>query len=227
LKPQRKGQTSIAKIFGKVSPKSVARRLSDRHVLALIKMWLKTPVEEVDDQGRRRLTGGKRSTCGTPQGGVISPLLANLYMNRFLKHWRLSRTGEKLEACVVSYADDFVILSHHRAREALAWTRQVMTRLGLALNEAKTSIRRAREEQFDFLGYTFGPHRFRKDGHWYMVASPSRQSLARLKQKVRAILNPGNVGAWPVVRGAAECLAAGLVELLQLRDPAVGVSGGR
>jgi RNA-directed DNA polymerase len=188
---------------------SVARRLSDRHVLALIKRWLKTPVEEVDDKGRRRLTGGKRSKCGTPQGGVISPLLANLYLNRFLKYWRLSRMGEKLQAVVVAYADDFVILSRHRAREALAWTRQVMTRLGLALNEAKTSIRRAREERFDFLGYTFGPQRFRKDGHWYLGASPSRQSLARLKQKVRAILNHGNVGAWPVVRDRVNALLRG------------------
>jgi len=187
---------------------SVARRISDRHVLALIKMWLKTPVEGVDEQGRR-LTGGKRSKCGTPQGGVISPLLANLYMNRFLKYWRLSRMGEKLQACVVSYADDFVILSRHRAREALAWTRQVMIRMGLALNEAKTSIRRAREEQFDFLGYTFGPHRFRKDGHWYLGASPSRKSLARLKPKVRVILNPGNVGAWPVVRDRLNALLRG------------------
>ena len=76
--------------------------------------------------------------------GVISPLLANLYLNRFLKYWRLSRMGEKLEAVVVTYADDFVILSRQRAREALAWTRQVLSRLGLALNQAKTCIRRAR-----------------------------------------------------------------------------------
>jgi RNA-directed DNA polymerase len=86
--------------------------------LALIKMWLKTPVEEVDDQGRRWLTGGKRSKCGTPQGGANSPLLANLCMNRFLKYWRLSRMGKKLEAGVVSYADDFVILSRQRAGNA-------------------------------------------------------------------------------------------------------------
>jgi RNA-directed DNA polymerase len=137
---------------------SVARRISDRHLLALAKMWLKTPVEEVDEEGRRRLTGGKRSKCGTPQGGVISPLLANRYMNRFLKYWQLTRMGAKLEACVITYADDFVILSRHRAGEALAWTRQAVTRLGLALNEAKTSIRKAREERVDFLGYTFGPH---------------------------------------------------------------------
>jgi len=100
-------------------------------------------------------------------------------------------------------------LARYQAREALAWTRQVMTRLGLALNEAKTSIRRAREERFDFLGYTFGPHRYRKDGHWYLGASPSRKSLARLKQRVRAILNPGNVGAWPVVRERLNALLRG------------------
>jgi len=188
---------------------SVARRICDRHVLALIKMWLKTPVQEVDAAGRPRLTGGKRSKCGTPQGGVISPLLANLYLNRFLKHWRQTRMGEKLQAVVVAYADDFVILCRRRAGEALAWTRQVMARLGLALNEAKTSIRQAWKEVFDFLGYTFGPHCFRKDGHWYLGASPSRKSLARLKQKVRAILNPGNVGAWPEVRDRLNALLRG------------------
>ena len=68
--------------------KSVARRIVDRHVLRLIKMWLKAPVEERDSDGKRRMTGGKRSTRGTPQGGAASPMLANVYMNRFLKHWR-------------------------------------------------------------------------------------------------------------------------------------------
>jgi RNA-directed DNA polymerase len=188
---------------------SVARRISDRHVLALIKMWLKTPVEEVDEEGRRRLTGGKHSKSGTPQGGVISPLLANLYMNRFLKYWRLKRMEEKLKAFVVNYADDFVILSRHQAREALDWTRQAMTRLGLTLNEDKTSIRRARQERFDFLGYSFGPHRFAKDGHWYLGASPSQKSLARLRQKVRAILTPTNVGSWPMVRNRLNALLRG------------------
>jgi RNA-directed DNA polymerase len=189
--------------------RSVARRIVDRHVLRLIKLWLKAPVEERNDDGKRRLTGGKSSTCGTPQGGVVSPLLANLYMNRFLKHWRASGRGEAYQARVVSYADDFVILSRRSAEEALAWTRPVMTKLGLTLNEAKTAVRDARREPFDFLGYSFGPHRYRKDGHWYLGASPSKKSVLRLKAKVSDLLVPGNVGAWPEVRDRLNRLLRG------------------
>ena len=94
---------------------------------------------------------------GTPQGGVASPQLANIYMNRFLKHWRLTARGKALRAHVVAYADDFVILSRGYAAEALAWTKAVMERLGLMLNDAKTSLKNARRERFDFLGYSFGP----------------------------------------------------------------------
>ena len=90
------------------------------------------------------MSGGKQSTCGTPQGGVVSPMLANLYMNRFLKHWRFTGCGEAFRAHVISYADDFVILSRGHAAEALAWTKAVMTKLGLTLNEAKTSLKDAR-----------------------------------------------------------------------------------
>jgi RNA-directed DNA polymerase len=189
--------------------RSVARRIVDRNVLRLIKLWLKTPVEDTDGNGKRRLTGGKGSKRGTPQGGVISPLLANLYMNRFLKHWRQSGRGEAYRARIVSYADDFVILSRKSAGEAMTWTRQVMTKLGLALNETKTAVRDARRECFDFLGYSFGPHRYRKDGHWYLGASPSKKSVLRLKAKVSDLLVPGDMGAWPEVRDRLNRLLIG------------------
>ena len=189
--------------------KSVARRIVDRHVLRLIKLWLKAPIEEWDGNGKRRMSGGKGSTHGTPQGGVASPLLANVYMNRFLKHWRLTGCGAAFRAHVVAYADDFVILSRGHAAEALAWTKAVMTKLGLTLNEAKTSVKTARTERFDFLGYTFGPHHYRKDGHWYLGASPSKKSVQQLKTKVGELLVPGNKGSWPVVRDQLNRLLRG------------------
>ena len=178
----------------------VARRIVDRHVLALIKMWLKAPVEERDGDGKRRIVGGKGNMRGTPQGGVASPLLANIYMNRFLKHWRLSGCGEAFRAHVVSYADDFVILSRGRAAEALAWTKGVMTKLGLTINETKTSLKDARQERFNFLGYSFGPHWFKSNGKWYLGASPSKKSVQRLKTKVSDLLVPNNLDPWVEVR---------------------------
>ena len=188
---------------------SVAARIVDRHVLRLLKMWLKAPVEETDPDGRRRMSGGKHSTCGVPQGGVVSPLLANRYMNRFLRHWQRQGCGEAFRAHVVNYADDFVILCRGDAQEALAWTRQVMTRLGLTVNETKTAVRDARQERFDFLGYSFGPHCYRKDGHRYTGASPSPKSVQRLKARVGEILLPSNVAPWDEVRGRLNRLLRG------------------
>jgi len=181
--------------------KSVARRVADGSVLRLIKLWLKAPIEERDGDGKRRMVGGKRNKRGMPQGGVASPLLANIYMNRFLKHWRLSGCGEAFRAHVVSYADDFVILSRGRAAEALTWTKGVMTKLGLTLNEAKTSLRNARQERFTFLGYSFGPHYpYNSRVRMHMSASPSKKSVQRLKANVRELLVPGNNDPWPEVR---------------------------
>jgi RNA-directed DNA polymerase len=176
--------------------KCVAQRIVDRQMLHLIKEWLKVPVEERDETGKKRLKGGKDNDRGTPQGGVVSPLLANLYMNRMLKGWRRTGRGEQLQARIVNYADDFVILSRGKAKEALNWTQAVVKRLGLTLNEKKTSIRNAREERFDFLGYTFGPHYSMRTGRRYIGYSPSKKSLGKIKENVGKLLVPSNVKPW-------------------------------
>src|ERR1700691_1420402 len=180
--------------------KSVARRICDPHVLHLIKLWLRVPVEERDGKGRQSLRGGKTNRHGTPQGGVISPLLANLYMNRFLKHWRMRGCGAEFRAHLVNYADDFVILSRGCAAEALAWTGAAMTKLGLTLNEAKTSLKDASTEGFDFLGYTLGPKYAPKGGQKFLGAGPSKKSVQRIKDKIGDLLKPGEKGSWPKVR---------------------------
>ena len=177
----------------------VARRIVDRQMLHLIKMWLKVPVEERDESGTVRRTGGKDNDRGTPQGGVISPGLANLYLNRMLKGWRQTGRGKQFRAHMVSYADDFVILSRGKAREALEWTRGVVERLELTLNEKKTSVRNACREQFDFLGYTFGPHYSQRTGREYIGYSPSDKSVARIKEKVGDLLVASNVKPWEEV----------------------------
>lgn len=187
----------------------VARRISDKQVLALIKMWLKTPVEESTGTGGKRLTGGKGSKRGTPQGGVISPLLANIYMNRFLKYWRRNGLGQRLRAHVVVYADDLVILSRRHASEAHEVLKDVMTRIGLTVNETKTKLREATTGRFDFLGYTFGPYWDRRTGKRYLGAGPSAKSRQRLKAKVHALTVPGNVLPWPAVCNRLNTMLAG------------------
>jgi RNA-directed DNA polymerase len=85
---------------------SLVRRIADGKLLRLLKLWLTAAVEERDEDGKIHHSGGKRSYQGTPQGGVISPLLANLYMNRFLKHWRRQGKGQQFRARLINYADD-------------------------------------------------------------------------------------------------------------------------
>jgi len=189
--------------------RSVARRIVDRHVLRLIKLWLRAPVEEQDGEGGRRMGGGRKQTRGTPQGGVISPLLANLYMNRFLKHWRQRDCGRTFQAHVVSYADDFVILSRGHAAQARAWAKTTLTKLGLTLNEDKTSLKDARRERFTFLGYAFGRHCLRRDGSWYLGASPSSKSVQRCKAKMSELLVAGNMAPWSEVRDRLNRLVRG------------------
>lgn len=179
--------------------KSLARRLSDRKMLRLLKMWLKAPVAEPAAGGGWRYNGGKRATRGTPQGGVISPLLANLYMNRYLKVFRLRGLDRRYGARLVNYADDFVVLCRYGAAEVLAQSRRWFARMGLTLNEQKTRVCDGRRESFTFLGYTFGPMRYRKDGHWYLGAAPAKKAVQRIKGRIRQVLRPTNQEPWEEV----------------------------
>ncbi len=188
---------------------SIARRIVDANMLRLIKQWLTAPVETAGGEGKRRMEVGKSNRQDVPQGGVISSLVANLYMTRFLKYWRESGKREAWDAHIINYADDFVILSRGYAAEALTWTDRVMTGLGLTLNRRKTRLCDARSEWFDFLGYSFGPRCHRQQGRWFIGASPSQKGVQRLKDKVGEILVPGNKGPWEEVRGTLNRLLRG------------------
>lgn len=170
----------------------VARRICDGAVLHLIKMWLKAPIEEETARGKstRRGSGNR----GTPQGGVMSPLLANIYMRRFLKAWELRGNDRKFGSRIVNYADDFVILCRGHAEKALAEADQILTRIGLTINQTKTRICHVWQEPFDFLGYSFGvQHRF-GSGQRYLGAFPSVKSVRRLKATLCRMV--GNHMSW-------------------------------
>jgi len=158
--------------------KSVARRVSDRHLLHLVKMWLEAPVEETDEQGRvQRTTRNKDEGRGTPQGGVASPLLANLYMRRFVLGWKHGGHQQRLDAHIVNYADDFVICCRRgRAAEAMATMRSIMTKLKLTVNEKKTR-QCSVPETFTFLGFTFGPQTSWKTGRVYVTPTPAEKKV--------------------------------------------------
>jgi RNA-directed DNA polymerase len=170
-------------------------------MLHLLKMWLKAPVEETDARGHRRMSGGKRATRGTPQGGVASPLLANIYMHRFIKAFRKYGLDRRYGAVLVTYADDFVVLCQHGATEVLETTRRWMASIGLALNETKTRVCYARCESFDFLGYTFGPMYSPRTGGRYNGVRPSRKAVASINDNIRRRLRPGNQAPWEEVAG--------------------------
>ena len=165
--------------------KSVARRISDRHMLKLIKMWLKVPVEERDHRGRpHRSNPARRTGRGTPQGAPISPLLSNIYMRRFVLGWKKLGYEQQLQARIVNYADDFVICCRGTAEAAMQATRRLMKQLKLRINEQKTEIRRLPEESIEFLGYEIGTCYSTRNGRRYLGTKPSRKRTQRVCQRI-------------------------------------------
>jgi len=176
--------------------KSVTRRIVDRRVLHLIKMWLDCPVEETDKRGRKtRTTEARDKRRGIPQGSPVSPLLANLYMRRFVLGWKKLGLERSLGARLVTYADDLVILCRKgKAAEALQRLREIMGKLKLTVNEEKTRICKVPEGEFDFLGYTFGRMYSPKTGQARLAQRPSKKSIKRAVEKIHALTD--RAGTW-------------------------------
>jgi RNA-directed DNA polymerase len=190
----------LADYFGSIPHaelmKSVARRIVDRWVLHLIKMWLECPVEETDDQGRkRRTTEARDNGRGIPQGSPLSPLLANLYMRRFVLGWKKLGLERSLGSRIVTYADDLVILCRRgKAEEALQRLRELMGKLRLTVNEEKTRVCKVPEGEFDFLGFTFGRMYSPMTGRARLALRPSKKSIRRMVEKIHALTDRRGTG---------------------------------
>jgi len=171
----------------------VAERIADGGILHLIKQWLKAPVVEKSKDGKDRTSGGKGNRRGTPQGGVISPLLANLYLHLLDRIWERYGLEWKYAARLVRYADDMVLLCAKGTAKPLAMLRYILDRLELRLNETKTKVINAWDESFDFLGFEVRMSRGRS-GNAYPHIQPSKRSVkrinARLTELTRRNLTP-------------------------------------
>jgi len=165
---------------------TVAERICDGEILRLLQMWLKAPVMEMDKDGtKRNIGGGKGNRKGTPQGGVISPLLSNLYLHILDRIWERNNLRQRLGARIVRYADDIVILCRrNKSDKAMTTLRHILERLKLSLNETKTKIVNAHKEKFDFLGFSIRMAESWKTGNLYPHVQPSKKSLQKIKDRV-------------------------------------------
>jgi RNA-directed DNA polymerase len=165
--------------------KSLSRRVADGQVLSVITQWLEAPVEERLLNGSTvRTTQAKDTRRGTPQGGVVSPLLANVYFRRFVLGWKQQGYEKACAAVIVNYADDFVSCcppgKGALARRAMT---QIMEKIGLKVNDEKTRVVLVPSESFDFLGYTIGRF-YGQGGKPYIGTHPSKKAILRLMREI-------------------------------------------
>lgn len=178
---------------------TIAKRISDKNVIHLIKLWLKAPIEE---NGKK--SGGKKSKVGIPQGGVISPLLSNIYLH--LLDRIINKVGSlynKLDIKIVRYADDFVLLGGKIPIEAIKKLQEILERMELKLNEEKSRLIEVKAEKFDFLGFSI---RYEKDIHGrdkrYWNIAPSQKSQKQIRSKIKEYLvKNGHMPAERIVTG--------------------------
>jgi len=164
---------------------TVAERISDGGILHLIKLWLKAPVVEEGEDGKKRTVGGgKANRQGTPQGGVLSPLLANLYLHLMDRIWKKHELDVKLGARMVRYADDFVVLCGKGTKRAMEVIQRILTRLGLTLSPTKTRELDSRRESFQFLGFAIGIKKSIRSGKPYTHVEPSKEALKGIRQRI-------------------------------------------
>jgi RNA-directed DNA polymerase len=168
----------------------VARRIADKNILRVIRMWLKAPVVEERGDGKRRYLGNDR---GTPQGGVISPLLANIYLHVLDTIWKARRVQERFEARLIRYMDDFVVLCKGNTGRLLEGIQRVLGDLGLTLNLEKTRMVDAREESFQFLGYTVIMRKSPRTGWMFPLIRPSRKAQKRIKVEIKSLTSRRNL----------------------------------
>ncbi len=163
----------------------VAERIVDSAILHIIKLWLKAPVIGEDKDGtKKNVGGGKANSKGTPQGGVISPLLSNCYLHLLDRIWEKHQLRRKMKARIVRYADDFVVLCAGAVDAPLTTVRRVLERLDLTLNETKTRIVDAEQESFNFLGFAIRVSTSWKSGKRYTQVCPAAESLAKIKGRI-------------------------------------------
>ena len=171
--------------------KALRVRIADRTVLKLIRMWLDAPVEGTDEDGERTRY---RSKQGTPQGGVISPLLANVYLHWFDAHFHGPKGPRKwANARLVRYADDFVVLARYQGQRLRSYVTEMLEgRFGLTVNREKTRVVDLNEwgTSLDFLGYTFwnAPDQYGRQKR-YLRKAPSKKAMAREREALRSMTN--------------------------------------